>query len=123
MKMLNLSHKKLDVWKLALQLVIKIYKLTDKFPHDEKFGLTLQLRRASVSSHSNLSEGLARISKLEKRRFLEISRSSIVEIDTQLEISLALKYCLEPELTEIEAIMNELFAKISKMMSNLELKK
>lgn len=121
--MLNLSHKKLDVWKLALQLVIKIYKLTDKFPHDEKFGLTLQLRRASVSSHSNLSEGLARISKLEKRRFLEISRSSIVEIDTQLEISLVLKYCIEPELTEIEAIMNELFAKISKMMSNLELKK
>lgn len=118
--MLNLSHKKLDVWKLAFKLVLKIYELTNKFPLQEKFSLVLQLRRASVSCHSNLSEGLARISKPEKKRFLEISRSSLVEIDTQLEISLALKYCSESELTEINAVMNELFAKTSKMMSKLK---
>lgn len=119
--MLSLSHKKLDVWKLALKLVLKIYKLTKKFPSEEKFGLILQLRRASVSCHSNLSEGLARISKPEKKRFLEISRSSLVEIDTQLEISLALKYCTESELTEIDANMNELFTKTSRMMANLKI--
>lgn len=109
--MLNLSHKKLDVWKLALQLVVSIYKLTSKFPSEEKFGIILQLRRATVSAHSNLSEGLSRTSKLEKRRFLEISRSSVVEIDTQLEISLALGFCIESDLTEIDVIMNTLFAK------------
>lgn len=119
--MLNLSHKKLDVWKLALKLVVKIYELTSKFPPEEKFGLILQLRRASISCHSNLSEGLARISKAEKRRFLEVSRSSLAEIDTQLEISLALKYCNESELTEIDAIMNELFAKTSRMMTNFKI--
>ena len=110
------------MWKLGLRLVLKIYELTSKFPPEEKFGITLQLRRASVSAHSNLSEGLSRASRIEKRRFLEISRSSVVEIDTQLEISLALRYCTQSDLVDIDAIMNELFAKTSKMMSNLEQK-
>ena len=121
--MLNLSHKKLDVWKLAMQLVVAIYKLTDKFPPEEKFGIILQLRRAAVSAHSNLSEGLSRTSKIEKRRFLEISRSSVVEIDTQLEISLVLGYCNKSDLEEIDIIMNTLFAKTSRMISNFESKR
>ena len=91
--MLNLSHKNLDVWKTNLQLVKEIYDLTKTFPKEELFGLTSQLRRASVLVPSNLSEGLARESNAETKRFLDISRSSIVEIDTQLEISLILKLC------------------------------
>jgi four helix bundle protein len=90
--MLNLSHKKLIVWNYALELVELIYSITKNFPKSESFGLTIQLRRASISVISNLSEGLSRNSKIEKCRFLEIARSSLVEIDTQIEISIRLNY-------------------------------
>jgi len=76
--MLNLSHKKLDIWKFSLDLLLNIYKLTKNFPKEETFGLISQLRRASVSITSNIAEGLSRTSSLEKIRFLEISRSSLV---------------------------------------------
>ena len=107
--MLELSHKKLDIWKFSLDLVSKIYSLTFQFPKEELFGLTNQLRRASVSVSSNIAESLSRSSRLEKSRFLEIARSSIVEIDTQLEIALKLKLCHNKDITEIEKLLNSLF--------------
>lgn len=73
---MNLSHKKLDVWKFSIELVDKIYSLTKTYPKEELFGLTNQLRRASISVTSNIAEGLARTSSNEKCRFLEIARSS-----------------------------------------------
>ncbi len=82
--MLNLSHKKLDVWNHSIELIKIIYKLTENFPKHEIYGLSGQIRRASVSIASNIAEGCSRKSTLEKKRFLEISRSSLVEVDTQL---------------------------------------
>ncbi len=114
--MLELSHKKLDVWKTDIQLVKKNYKLTKNFPHEELFGLTSQLRRASVSVPSNLSEGLAREYKAETKRFLDISRSSIVEIDTQLEISLLLQFCKENDLKTIDELLNKSFAMTTRLI-------
>ena len=90
--MLNLSHKKLDVYQIALSLLTKVYQHTKHFPKEEQFVLISQLRRAAVSVCSNIAEGAARRSKPEKRRFYEVSRSSVVEIDTQFEISLKLEY-------------------------------
>ena len=55
--MLELSHKNLDIWKFSLDLVSKIYSLTSQFPKEELFGLTSQLRRASISISSNITEG------------------------------------------------------------------
>ena len=118
--MLELSHKKLDIWKFSLDLVLKIYTLTSQFPKGELFGLTIQLRRASVSVSSNIAEGLSRTSKLEKIRFLEISRSSLVEIDTQLEIALKLKFCNKSELIEIEKLINSLFAMITSLKKKIK---
>jgi four helix bundle protein len=118
--MLDLSHKKLDIWKFSLDLVTKIYALTSHFPKEELFGLTIQLRRASVSVSSNIAEGLSRTSKLEKIRFLEISRSSVVEIDTQLEIALKLKLCNKNELKEIEKLLNSLFAMITSLKKKIK---
>ena len=80
--MLNLNHKKLEVWKKSLDLIENIYTLTEKFPKSEIFGISNQLRRASVSITSNIAEGSSRNSKIERKRFFEISRSSLVEIDT-----------------------------------------
>ena len=116
--MLNLSHKKLDVWETDLQLIKEIYQLTSKFPKEELFGITSQLRRASISTVSNLSEGLAREYKAEKKRFLDISRASLVEIDTQLEISIMLHYCAEAELVSINELLNKSFAMTTKLIRN-----
>ena len=116
---MQLSHKNLEVWKFSIELVDKIYSLTMKFPKEELFGLTNQLRRASVSISSNLSEGLSRTSSLEKCRFLEIARSSLVEIDTQLVVSERLKYCSTKELEEIEPLLNSIFAMITALIKKV----
>jgi four helix bundle protein len=118
--MLDLSHKKLDIWIFSLDLVVKIYDLTSGFPKEELFGLTSQLRRASVSVSSNIAEGLSRSSKLEKIRFLEISRSSLVEIDTQLEIALKLNLYDKNELVEIEKLLDSLFAMITSLKKKIK---
>ena len=90
--MLQLSHKKLDVYFQSMILVKQIYFVTKSFPEVEKFGLSNQLRRAAVSVISNISEGASRKSLIEKKRFYEISRSSLVEINTQIEVALMLEY-------------------------------
>ena len=118
--MLELGHKKLDIWNFSLDLVSKIYNLTSGFPKDELFGLTNQLRRASVSVVSNIAEGLSRTSTLEKKRFLEIARSSIVEIDTQLEITIKLTICNKKELVEIDKLINSLFAMITSLKKKIK---
>jgi four helix bundle protein len=120
--MLNLSHKNLEIWKFSLTLLIDIYKLTKSFPKEETFGLISQLRRASISVISNIAEGLSRTSHLEKIRFLEISRSSLVEIDTQLEISIALGYCKQTDLDEIDKLSNSIFAMISSLIRKIRSK-
>ena len=118
--MLELSHKKLDIWNLSLELVSEIYSLVSQLPKEELFGLTNQLKRASVSVSSNIAEGLSRTSKLEKVRYLEISRSSLVEIDTQLEIVLKLKLCSKNDLIEIEKLLNSLFAMITSLKNKIK---
>jgi len=64
--MLDLSHKKLDVWKLSMDFTSDIYEITENLPQSEKYGLQNQLRRAAVSIPSNIAEGAARKSKTEK---------------------------------------------------------
>lgn len=113
--MLKLAHKKLDVWKKSLVLVAEVYKLTQSFPREEQFGLSSQLRRASVSVISNIAEGFARSSEIETKRFLEISRSSLVEVDTQIEIALKLNYLNEKDIIDLIESSNHIFA----MLTNL----
>lgn len=118
--MLQLSHKKLDVYQIALNLVKEVYTLTKTFPAEERFVLVSQLRRAAISVCSNLAEGSARISKLEKKRFYEISRSSTVEIDTQIEIALIIDYLTKQQIEELEKYLESCFRMLSKMISNLD---
>lgn len=113
--MLNLSHKKLDVWNDSIELVTAIYKLTETYPSEEKFGLVSQMRRAAISISSNISEGAARSSRKERKRFYEIARSSLVELDTQLEISKAVNIVPQADLDLLGELMNKVFAKISSM--------
>ena len=81
------SFKDLVVWQRAVQLSLAIYKLTPSFPDSERFGLTNQLRRASVSVASNIAEGYGRSTKGEYLLFLGHARGSNCEVQTQLVIA------------------------------------
>jgi len=81
------THKDLDVWKNSIDFVTEIYKLTNKFPKSEFYGLTNQIRRSAVSIPSNIAEGAGRAHNKEFIQFLNISLGSISEIETQLTIS------------------------------------
>lgn len=94
------SFEKLEVWKLAKDLCVHIYKLTSQFPPEEKFGLVSQMRRASVSIASNIAEGSSRISKKEQSHFYTIAYSSAIELLNQLIISHALTFIDDDQLIQ-----------------------
>ena len=88
-------HEKLDVWRNSIDLVVDLYKATDAFPRDERFGLTSQLRRAAVSIPANIAEGAARRSNKEFAHFLSNSQGSTSEVETELLIAFRLGYLSE----------------------------
>jgi len=104
------SYKELIVWQKSITLVKKIYKITEYFPPSEQFGLTSQMRRASVSIPSNIAEGWGRLSRKNYIQFLRISRGSLFELETQILIIKELEY-----INDSEAIEN-LITEISKML-------
>jgi len=87
-----LSFRDLEVWKRAMDLVVKVYGVTVRFPAEERFGLVAQLRRAAVSVPSNIAEGHARGSRGDYRHHLSIAQGSVAEVVTQLEIARLLGY-------------------------------
>lgn len=86
------SFRDLKVWQFAMDFVVEIYAVTATFPKDERFGLTIQLRRAAVSIPANIAEGNARYSKAEYRHFVSVSRGSLAEVETELLIAERLGY-------------------------------
>ena len=113
---LQLSHTKLDVYNVSQMLTLECYKVTTRFPTDERFGMTQQLRRAALSVHLNLAEGCSRKSQRERKRFFEVSRGSLVEIDACLDLALKLKYVTLEELNNFGDAMVRTFQMLSKMM-------
>jgi four helix bundle protein len=85
------THKDLDVWKLAIAFAGDIYQHTEKYPKNEVFGITSQMRRATVSIGANIAEGAARKSKKEFVHFLYIALASASELDTLIEICRKIK--------------------------------
>ncbi|MBE0499763.1 MAG: four helix bundle protein [Campylobacterales bacterium] len=100
------NHMDLDVWKKAMHLVEKIYRLSSSFPKEELYGLTSQIRRASVSIPSNIAEGASRNGNKEFIQFLYISLGSTSEVETQLMIANRLNFIdsIDQELEEITTI-------------------
>lgn len=101
------SHRDLVVWQKGIDLVTEVYRLTQKFPDAERFGLVSQLRRASVSVPSNIAEGYGRGSTADYIRFLRASRGSLYEIDTQLLIAARLNYIAQSDYEGILERINE----------------
>lgn len=92
---------KLLVWQKSHELVLNIYKMTQDFPNEELFGLTSQIRRASVSVPSNIVEGKARGSNKDCKRFLLIARGSLEETKYQLLLAKDLKYIDEEKYKDV----------------------
>ena len=109
------NHKELVVWQKSITLVKLVYQQTGSFPSDERFGLTNQMRRCSVSIPSNIAEGFGRGSDKELTQFLRISLGSSSELDTQLILSKELHYMDEKRYNELSALNEE----VAKMLSSL----
>lgn len=103
--MLTLDHKKLEVWKRAIGIIKEVYKISGTFPPEEKYNLVSQIRRAALSISNNIAEGAARSSKLEKKRFYEVARSSFVEVDNCLEVAKHLNFINEQQIASLLPLM------------------
>jgi four helix bundle protein len=98
---LQLAHTKLDVFQSSKLFVLECYRATKNFPAEEKFALIQQIRRAALSVHLNIAEGCSRKSLAERKRFYEVSRGSVIEIDTAFDIACSLNYCTEDDLSTL----------------------
>lgn len=94
-------HEKLEAWSKGVDLVIDLYKATDRFPKEERFGLTSQIRRAAVSVPSNLAEGAGRYSRKEFGHFISNAQGSASELETELIISYRLGFLSETTFAEL----------------------
>lgn len=103
----------MEVWQVAHRLVLEIYRLSESFPAAERLGLTIQMRRSSVSIPANIAEGFARRSKKEKLNFFNIARGSLAETTYYLILARDLKY-----LSGIDPLLDRC-DHISRMLHNL----
>lgn len=113
--MTNQGYKNLEVWRKAMAVVKAVYVMTQKFPKEELYGLTNQMRRAAVSVPSNIAEGKSRFSNKEFARFLLIARGSVAELETQVLISQDLSYA---PTEQIETLLQDI-AEVGRMLSGL----
>jgi len=109
------SYKDLFVWQRSMDLVESVYRITEKLPSKEQFGLISQMRRAVVSIPSNIAEGYGRQSTGSYAQFLSIARGSLLELETQIELCIRIKYIQQ---IDVEKILNEII-EINKMLSSL----
>jgi len=116
------SYRDLRVWQDAMQLVVAIYKATTKFPKEEMYGLTSQIRRAAVSIPSNIAEGKGHRTDREFCQFLYHARGSTLELQTQLTIARELEYMPETEAKALLERCDILARKINALINSLSIK-
>ncbi len=101
-------HEKLEAWSMSMDFVVGVYKITESFPKEEKFGLTSQIRRAVVSVPANIAEGAARHSWKEFCHFLSNAQGSASELETELTIAQRLGYIDENTFAELRASLDRI---------------
>ncbi|OHA95186.1 MAG: four helix bundle protein [Candidatus Zambryskibacteria bacterium RIFCSPHIGHO2_02_FULL_39_16] len=114
------SYKDLVVWKKSIDLATLTYKLTDKFPREEIYGISSQLKRAAVSVASNIAEGSIRGSKKDFCHFLRIASGSIAELQTQIEICKHLPFGEKLDYNEIDGLSVEINKMIHGLINKLK---
>lgn len=115
------NYEKLLVWQKSMDLVEKVYRLREKFPSEEVYGITSQLRRGAVSIPSNIAEGSSRKTKKDFCQFMSISAGSAAEIQTQIKISRRLGFAATSvsEYDGIESCIIEVRKMLFKLVENL----
>ncbi|MFA4975594.1 MAG: four helix bundle protein [Candidatus Paceibacterota bacterium] len=113
------SYKELIVWQRSIELVVNIYELTEKFPREEIYGLTSQIRRAAVSISSNIAEGRYRGTRADYVHFLRMSYGFGAELETQLEISKRLLKTKILNYNRIDSLLEEVMKMLNVMISKL----
>jgi len=116
--MLN-SYKDLIVWQKSIELVSEIYKLTERFPKTEIYGLTSQIRRAAVSLPSNIAEGYTRKHRPEYVQFLRIAFGSGGELETQIIIAEKLEFANNKDIGKVKNLLEEIMKMLNKLISTL----
>jgi len=101
------DFRELKVWEKAHRLTLQVYKITKKFPSDEQFGLTAQMRRAAASVPTNIAEGCGRDSERELARFMSIAGGSASEVEYQLLLACDLNYIQDEIYRELNQQINE----------------
>src|SRR6266700_2890713 len=109
------SYRELEVWQKAMDLVVDCYKMTERFPKTEVYGLTSQLQRAAVSIPANIAEGQGRSHTKEFLNHLSISYGSLMEVETHLQIAARLHYL---EDSQLQTVLNNT-AQIGRMLNGL----
>ena len=120
---LKLNHQKLDLYNVSRMFVLECYKLSKQLPSDEKFGMISQIRRAALSVHLNIAEGASRKSEVERKRYYEISRGSIVEIDAAIDIAFDLNYLDKMNLERLGETMVRCFKMLTAMINSIGVKR
>jgi len=118
--MINKPHKELNVWKKSLNLITKVYKITRSFPRYEQYGISIQMRKSSLSVASNIAEGAARQTKKEFIQFLHMAQGSLSELDTQVEASKQLGYLQEKDIKDLSNNAIEIDKMITGLIKSLK---
>lgn len=112
------SYKDLIVWQRAMELVVSVYELTEKFPKEEVYGLTSQMRRSAVSIPSNIAEGRYRGTRKDYLHFLRISYGSGAELETQIEIAKKLSNTKNLDYSKADSLLEEVMKMLNVMIRN-----
>ncbi len=113
------DFKKYDIWQLSYELTLEVYKITSTFPKEELFGISSQLRRATSSIPTNISEGCGRNSDKEFNQFLNIALGSALETEYLFILSKDLNYLNQEKFQDLELKINNIKSKIYKLKQKL----
>lgn len=113
---LKLAHTKLNVYQASRELALECYKVTKKLPSEERFAMASQIRRAALSVHLNIAEGSSRRTEVERKRYYEIARGSVIEIDAAIEIAVGIGYFTKEVLTPLGESIIKTFKLLTGMM-------
>jgi four helix bundle protein len=113
------NYRDLLAWQKAMDLVVQIYRATERIPREEMYGLTSQLRRAAVSVPSNIAEGQGRRTKKEFARFLGVAHGSLREMETQLLIAGRLVYLAKSTIDELMELASPVGRLITGLLNSL----
>ena len=116
------SYQTLNVYKDAKALVVEVYRLLKQYPAEERYALCDQIRRAAISITSNIAEGMSRYSDKEKVHFLEIAYASMMEVESQLDISVDLEYISKEQLAVIADMIHSVGKQLSALRGKYVLK-